>query len=117
MEHADNSNTFEQVNKKTAEYAQKGASTPYTSVLLRMLLVALVICSLFVFFAGLMQYKSLTDQKEKLQAEIKDTKGEIEELEYLIDAPVDYDYIVRIAKEKLNLYFPDEVIYYNDHKK
>ena len=51
--------------------------------------------------------KVITVTEEGLQ-KLKD------ELEYLIESPIDYDYIVRVAREKLVLHLPDEIVYYND---
>ena len=53
--------------------------------------------------------------KAKLEKEKAALTDEIDELKYLIDCPMDYDYIVRVAREKLGLYLPDETIYYNDY--
>ena len=61
-----------------------------------------------------MRYSELQREKEALEDKVNEYEAEVEKLEYLIDSPVDYDYIVRIAKEKLNLYLPDEIIYNND---
>jgi hypothetical protein len=35
-------------------------------------------------------------------------------LQAQIDAPFDRDYVIKIAKEKLNLSLPQEIIFYND---
>ena len=48
-----------------------------------------------------MAYKILIVDDEKMLTE-------------LLSSPVDYDYIVRVAREKLGLHLPDEIIYYND---
>ena len=39
---------------------------------------------------------------------------QVDELKFLIDSPIDFDYIVRIAREKLGLHFPDETIFHKD---
>ena len=45
---------------------------------------------------------------------IKYYEEQIAELNYRINSPIDYEDIVRIAREKLNLAFPDEMLFYNE---
>ena len=61
------------------------------------------------------QYDALMREKDALEKERDELTLKVEELRYLIDCPVDYDYIVRVAREKLNLHLPDEIVYYNDY--
>ncbi len=89
-------------------------NAPHIKVLTRLLLACLLISSIAAFGTGLMKYNELQREKAVLENRAEKYEAEVEELEYLIDCPVDYNYIVRIAKEKLNLYLPDEIIYYND---
>ena len=42
---------------------------------------------------------------------------QLEELRELINSSENKEYIVRIAKDRLGLYFPDEEIFYNDKNK
>ena len=53
-------------------------------------------------------------KKQELEARVDSLEYEIDELEYLLESPVDYDYIVRVAREKLGLHLPNEIVYYND---
>lgn len=96
---------------------KKGIKTPHIKVIARLLLATLIIASIATFVTGLMKYSELQREKEALEQKVEEYEAEVEKLEYLIDCPVDYDYIVRIAKEKLNLYLPDEIIYHNDSNK
>lgn len=93
----------------------KGLSAPYAGVLLRLMLILLVIASLGMFITGIMKYNEFQREKAALEIEREALKDEIDELKYMIDCPMDYDYIVRVAREKLGLYLPDETIYYNDY--
>ena len=88
--------------------------TPHIKVMARLLLAVLLIVSLTAFVTGLMRYSELKREKEVLEAKVEEYEAEKEELEYLINSPVDYEYIIRVAKEKLNLFLPDEIIYHND---
>lgn len=38
----------------------------------------------------------------------------IDKLKFDLEQEMDEDYIMRIAREKLNYYLPDEIIFYND---
>lgn len=68
-----------------------------------------------VFFATkLVEYNRLKQETEKLQEDIKEHENNAAELRYLIDSPVDDSYIIRIARDKLGLVFPDEEIFYNN---
>lgn len=84
------------------------------SMLTRLALAVVVIVSLIICITSLMRYNKLEEERAELEAQIDVYDKDIAEKEYLIDAPIDDDYIVRIARDKLGLFFPDEVVYYND---
>ena len=104
----------EQSEKNLENAIKKGMKTPHIKVMARLLLAVLLIVSLTAFVTGLMRYSELKREKEVLEAKVEEYEAEKEELEYLINSPVDYEYIIRVAKEKLNLFLPDEIIYNND---
>ena len=93
---------------------KKGMKTPHIKVIARLLLAVLLIASLTAFITGLMKYSELQREKDVLEGKVEEYEAEIEELEYFVNSPVDYEYIIRVAKEKLNLFLPDEIIYHND---
>ena len=107
----------EEKSHNLEESLKKGVKTPHIKVVARVLLIVLVITAIATFTTALMKYSELQREKEALEDKVNEYEAEVEKLEYLIDSPVDYDYIVRIAKEKLNLYLPDEIIYNNDANK
>ncbi len=78
------------------------------------MLALILVVSVGMFITALMRYSELEREKKALEAKVEYYENEIERLNYLIESPVDYDYIVRMAREKLNLHLPDEIIYYND---
>lgn len=106
--------TEEQSEKNLERAIKKGIKTPHIKVVARLLLAVLLIVSLTAFVTGLMRYSELKREKDVLEAKVEEYEAEKEELEYLINSPVDYEYIIRVAKEKLNLFLPDEIIYHND---
>ena len=71
----------------------------------------LMIVALINFVSMLAEYNEIQARKEQLLADIADTKDNIEELEYWLEAPMDDDYIMKFAREKLDLYRADEVVF------
>ena len=109
---------IEEASEKNLEIAvKKGFRTQSVKVTLRLAIAALLIASITVFVTGLMKYSELRKEKEALEQKVEQYENEVEYLEYLLDCPVDYDYIVRMAREKLGLHLPDEIIYHNDTNK
>lgn len=73
----------------------------------------MIVLSLTFFLTYLMRTNQLLQEANRLNEEIEKKEEEVEELRYLIDSPVDDAYIIRVAREKLGLVFPDEEIFYN----
>ena len=61
-----------------------------------------------------LEYNSLKVRRDALLAEIQNTGERIEMLQSSLDTPFDDDYIIKIAREKLNLRLPEEIVYYNN---
>ena len=87
------------------------------TLLVRVLVGVLVVTSIGIFANSVMRYNALMEEQRALEEELSNYREMREELEELLNSEADYDYIVKIAKEKLGLYFPDEEIYYNDINK
>ena len=103
------------VNGQSLEKAiNKSLSVPITKVLLRLIPILLLISAIAIFVTGIMRFTELEREKEALNKKAEQYEYEIEELRYLLDCPVDYEYIVRVAREKLGLHLPDEIVYYSD---
>ena len=81
-------------------------------LLIRGFVVFMLIFSIFVFATRLMKYNELKEEKEKIEEQIEQSQEEIDKLNQDIAAPMDDEYIIKVAREKLNLYFPDETIFY-----
>ena len=71
----------------------------------------LMVVALINFVSMLVEYNEIQAKKEQLLEEINDAKDNIEELEYWIEAPMDDEYIMKFAREKLDLYRADEIIF------
>lgn len=108
-------------NEKNLERSiKKGLSAPYAKVLLRLLFAILIVTSVGMFVTGIMRYSELRREAEVLEKQKEKLSAEVEELQYLLgcsssdDELVRREYVIRMAREKLGLYLPDEIIYYND---
>lgn len=62
-----------------------------------------------------MQYNEAMEKKLEKEAYVIELKNEIQRLEYMLDAPLDDEFKIRIAREKLGMCFPDEIIFYSDY--
>ena len=83
------------------------------SLFARVALAAVVVASLIISVSSIMRFNELEEQKKELQAEIEHCNDDISEKQQLLNAPVDRDYIARMARERLGLLFPDENVYYS----
>lgn len=79
------------------------------------LTILVVICFCAVNIIRLRtEYNSLIETETKLEAQKEAYEEEIERLKSELERPMDDEYIMRVAREKLNYYLPDEIIFYND---
>ena len=87
------------------------------TLLVRVLLAVLIVVSIGLFANSLMRYNALEDETAELEAELKSYRDERAELQDLLasfeDGEIDYETLVKIAREELGLYFPDEEIFYD----
>lgn len=61
-----------------------------------------------------MDYNDLAAQKEALHAQIRSLGEKNDEIRTRLDQPFDREYIMDVAREKLNLHTKDEIIFYSD---
>ncbi len=80
----------------------------------KLALLCVAVCLLVTSFTLLMKYDRLVDEQERLEAEIAAAEVRAAELEYELGAPMDRDYIIRVAHKKLGLVLPEEIVYYTD---
>lgn len=60
------------------------------------------------------EYSNLKAQQADIQEKIEYYTERVDELENKLEAPFDDEYIIKVAKEKLNYCLPEEIIFYND---
>lgn len=101
------------MNEQKEQSSQVNESTKSSmKVLLRCGLIAIVVISLCTFVSGVMIYNANQEKIKELEQQIDDKQEQVDELKFLLDSPIDFDYIVRIARDKLGLHFPDETIFH-----
>lgn len=61
-----------------------------------------------------LKYNEYKIQKEVLKAEVAELEDKRDELREKAESDADREYIIEVAKEKLNLRMPEEIIFYND---
>ena len=84
------------------------------SMLVKVALATVLIASLIISIANLMVTNQLRAQTDDYRAEIQEYKEKIAKLKYYLNKEVDDEYIIEYAREYLDMYVPDEDIYYND---
>ncbi len=84
------------------------------SMLAKVALAVVILVSLIISISCLMKFNQLETQRKELEAELDVYNEAIRELQDIINSPMDDEYIIQQAKDKLGYYFPDENIYYQD---
>lgn len=74
----------------------------------------LFVFAIIFFLWSVMKYNKIMEEKAEKEAYIEQLQDEIDELEYLVEMPLDDNYKIRIARERLGMCFPDEIIFYTD---
>ncbi len=94
-----------------SKYFADRKTLPKTAI--KIFLVLLLMFAVAFFVWSIMKYNEIMEQKEQKEAYIAVLNEDIDRLEYLVDAPLDDAYKIRVAREKLGMCFPDEIIYHN----
>lgn len=81
---------------------------------LRCFLLLVLIISVGVFASRMLEYTQLIDQKNDLQNQKDQYQAQIDKMNHYSKGTIDYDDIIRIAREKFNLVFPDDTVIYSD---
>ena len=98
------------MNKKKYFVETKGGA----SMMIRVFLILLFIFAVAFFLWSLMRYNEIMDQKKENEVRIEQMEEDNARLRYLVEAPLDDAYKIRIAREKLGMCFPDEIVFYTE---
>ena len=80
----------------------------------RSMIFAMMIVGVVSIVKLQLEYNSLKVRRDALIADIQNTSERIEMLQASLDTPFDDAYIIKIAREKLNLRLPEEIVYFNN---
>ena len=90
-----------------------GEST-VASTAVRIFLVLLFVFAMVFFLWSMMKYNEIMEEKKENESYIEQLGDEVSRLQYLVDAPLDDAYKIRVAREKLGMCFPDEIVFYSE---
>lgn len=85
-----------------------------TNLIIRISFVLIFIFLLVSVINLQVRMKDLRDKREEKIEKVNKISDRIDELEIRISAPMDDDYIERVARERLGFRNPNEIIFYND---
>jgi cell division protein FtsB len=104
----------EQYNVKKREF-YKDSPISKAGIFVKIAAIIIIILLLGVTANSLMEYSEILKETESVEQQIDKTQEHLDELEYLIGIPKnDKSLIIRIAREKLGLVLPEEIVYYSD---
>ena len=107
----------EQFNVKKSEFFRDSPMSK-AGIFVKIAAIIVIILLLIVSANSLMEYSNILKETEAVEQDIDKTQERLDELEYLIQIPKnDKSMIIRIAREKLGLVLPEEIIYYSDPEK
>lgn len=86
------------------------------NVFVRLLWVGFIALALFSIVSSQMTINELNDQREDLAEQVVAVQDEVDEMQYDLERPIDDQYIIDFAREKLGLYLPGETIFHYDIK-
>ena len=77
-------------------------------------IIAMLVLSVILTAVNIMQYNQKLREAEKLEEQRDKLAKQVEQMRYRLDSPLDDEYVAKIAREKLGLCYPDEIIFYGD---
>ena len=83
------------------------------NIFVRLAIVLFIVVSVVLSAHNLIKYNDYRDKIEELEYLKNEYSESIERIEYELGCEFDDEYVIRIAKDKLNLCLPSEAVYYN----
>lgn len=80
---------------------------------LRCFLLLILVLSVVIFASRMLTYHQLTEEKKDLENKKDLYQAQIDKMNHYLDGSIDYEDIIRIARDKYNLVFPDDTIIYS----
>lgn len=85
-----------------------------TNFIVRMAVAVMFVMLVFAVINVQMKLNDLKKNREALEEQIEEVKDIIDEVTVRLNAPVDDEYIERVARDELGLRREGEIIFYND---
>ncbi len=82
--------------------------------LLRILLIIIVFGCIALTLYQLSGYQAKKAYRDSLAAEVTAKEDRNAVYRNRLDQTIDDDYIIKVAREKLDLHLPEEIVFYND---
>ena len=89
----------------------------YSNIFVKLAIILFVVAAIIGITQMMMKYNELQLERDELKSQVDAYKVRIEQLESEIAAPFNDEYVIKIAREKLNLSLPYSIIFYNDLNK
>lgn len=80
----------------------------------RICALGLAVCCIISIVSLQFKYNSLKARRNALKEEIAAAQERVDVLQEALETPFDDDYVIKIAREKLNYRLPEEIVFYND---
>ena len=87
------------------------------NIFVKLLWIGFVVMSLFSIVTSQLKINELNAQRKELEALVIAEQDEADEMRYDLDRPIDDDYIIKFAREKLGLRLPGETVFHYDVRK
>ena len=84
------------------------------SAFIKLAVIVLALVCAVIVIKNKIEINALAERKSELEVRVADGEEKVGELQNRLDTPLDREFIAALAKEKLNLVMPDEVVFYND---
>ncbi|MBE6587204.1 MAG: hypothetical protein E7647_02170 [Ruminococcaceae bacterium] len=85
-----------------------------TGVFVRIAIFAFAVFAVITIVQLQLQFNAYKAQRDELREEVNGLIDEKEHLENEKASVSDKDHVIEVAKDKLNLRLPEEIIFYND---
>ena len=85
-----------------------------TNTIILWVIVGLLVLSAIVTAINIMNYNQKRQEAELLEKEKEVLEEKVEQMRYRLASPLDDEYVARVAREKLGLCFPEEIIFYDN---
>lgn len=84
------------------------------NIFFKISLFAVAAFCIITLFSANAEKQELLEKRDALLEQIEETKEEILSMENDLSKPYDDDYVIRVAREKLNMRLPEEIVFVTD---